>query len=887
MSHQFSKEVIFILLALNKLLALSGLLVSVVNFVYVLDRRVYNLSKAVIQMALYVLFFSAVESFKYEVPNIILLEKLQDILLLYIPVTILFFSLDLSGIQKSRRMTLLAYSIPTLYLILAFTNKFHKLFWSGEVKTELYGLQKVRPHGGFIPWTYFIFAIVLFTLAFICIARSKKLDLRTKRLSGFTFAFGMVGSVLAYLVNFNYTLLSFILSHTTMFLDLIAVDLVWRKLSLSARYNAYEHSDDGFIVVDELSERVLDINDKAAKLLDLDGKAIIGRKEEKIQALIKKSGEILFEANKYLKISTIEDDKNRALLVVVKDVTAEMVSKKDIEKVQTLFKTLFENIPDGAVILNKEGVVIECNKQFLAMFGYTKEEVLGKNIDDLIAPNDLQYEPDKLRKLAIEQKTLKVETTRKRKDGSLIEVRINVSTIDTGEEALIYAIYTDVTAEREAMNVVRNILQKDPLTGLYTRQYFIRKLSSTIEFSSIDDYNAVIAIDIREFSLFNSTRGHSFGDELLREISKRLKSVLREGDTIARPYADEFWILLEKVGKDYRQAKETVSSIVGKIESELRKFYNINGEILDIRFSTGIHIFASMDTTEDVLRKLNLALARAKTSRDGVVFYSALIDNELQELAARERALKEAVYNGELKIFLQPICNSYSEVVGAEALLRWVKKDGSVVPPLDFIRVIEENGMIITVGEEVLRQVCEFIVDNDTSIGFVDVNVSPVQLRYPNMADRFIDIISAHEIDPRKIVLEFTENILIEMNQVVKDNIEKLLNFGCQICIDDFGTGYSSLSYLTLLPLKKIKVDRSFVSRMPEDSRSIKILETIYNIARSFNLDAIPEGVENEKQLEILSMIGYRLFQGYYFGKPIPVDDFAKILRERSKFTKS
>ncbi|AFG34663.1 PAS domain S-box/diguanylate cyclase (GGDEF) domain-containing protein [Fervidobacterium pennivorans DSM 9078] len=887
MYYRFSKEVIYILLVLNKLLALSGLLVSVVNFAYVLDRRVYKVSKAAIYVAVQVLLFGGIEFFKYDVPNILFLERFQDILLLYIPVAILSFSLDLSGIQKSKRMTLPVYSVPTFYLILASTNKFHKLFWVSEIRTEFYGSEKMRPYGGFIPWTYFIFSVVLLALAFIYIVNSRKLDLRTKYLAGLTFAFGTLGSVTAYLLNFNYTFLSFILSHTTMFLDLLAVNYVWRKLLLSARYSAYEHAEEGYIVIDKRSERVIDINEKAAHLLNLDRKAIVGRKDENVQALIERSGEIVFEANKYLKISTIEDEKNGTLLVVVKDVTAEIISKKDIEKVQSHFKTLFENIPDGAVILDEKGKVIECNKQFLSMFGYTKEEVLGKNIGDLIAPDDLKNEPEKLQKLAIEQKASRVETIRKRKDGSLIEVRVTVSTMETGEETFMQAVYTDLKAEREAMNRVRNILQKDTLTGLYTRQYFIRKLSSVIEFSSTNDYNAVIAINIRGFSLFNSTRGHNFGDDLLREISRRLKSVLREGDTIARPYADEFWILLEKVGKDYRQAKVTVANIVGKLESELRKFYNINGEILDIRFSTGIYIFTSMDSPEDVLRKLNLALARAKTSTDGVVYYSALIDNELQELAARERELKEAVYNGELKIFLQPICNSYSEVVGAEALLRWVKKDGSVVPPMDFIRVIEENGMIITVGEEVLRQVCEFILDNDTSIGFIDVNVSPVQLRYPNMADRFIDIISAHKIDPRKIVIEFTENILIEMNQIVKDNIEKLLNFGCQLCIDDFGTGYSSLSYLTLLPLNKIKIDRSFVSRIPEDSRSVKLLEAIFNIARSFNLDAIPEGVENEKQLEVLSMIGYRLFQDYYFGKPMPVEDFAKILRERSKFTKS
>lgn len=876
-----------ITLIVNKILAMIGVLVSVVNFAYALDRKVYRISKGALHVAVHVLLFSCTEFFKYEVTNILLLEKFQDILLLYLPVAVFSFTLDFSGTEKSKNKMLFLYTIPTLYLILALTNEYHKLFWAGEVKTVFYGPEKIRPHGSFIPWTYFIFAVILLSLAAKYIFESKKLDEKTKKRTILIFIFGMSGTVAVYLANFNYTLLSFILSHTVMFLNLLTINYAWRRILLSARFKAYEYSKDGYIVVDSVNGRVLDMNESASQHLGLEREATIGRVEAKIRNLIKKNGEIIFENNKFLSISTTEYEKDGTVLVILKDVTSEIASKRHIEKTQAFFKTLFENIPDGAVILDKDGIVKECNNQFLTMFGYSKEEVLAKPIDELILPKDLETESDKLRNLVLEQKFLRVETTRRRKDGTLVDVRITVSVIETDEEVLIYAIYTDITAEREAMNIARNVLQRDLLTGLYSRHYFIRKLSSTIEFSSIDDYNAVIAIDIRDFSLFNSTRGHSFGDELLREIAKRLKQVLREGDTIGRPYADEFWILLEKVGKDYKQAKATVANIVGKLEAELRKFYNVNGEILEIKFSTGIHIFSSMDNAEDVLRKLNLALSRAKSSRDGTVYYSALIDNELQELATKERALKEAVYNGELKIFLQPICNSYSEIVGAEALLRWLKKDGSIVPPLDFIKFLEENGMIISVGEEVLRQVCEFMASNDDSIAFVDVNVSPVQLRHPNMAERFIEIISAYEIKPKKIVIEFTENILIDMNQAVKSNVEKLLNFGCQLCIDDFGTGYSSLSYLTVLPLKKIKVDRSFVSRIPEDSRSIKILEAVYNIARSFNLDAIPEGVENEKQLEILTMIGYKLFQGYYFGKPMSVDDFTKVLHERSKFTKN
>ncbi|AMW32349.2 EAL domain-containing protein [Fervidobacterium islandicum] len=874
-------------MVINKILALAGVLVSVVNFAYVLDRKVYKISKVALYIAVYLLLFSVIEFFKYEVSDILSLEKVQHILLLFLPVALFSFTLDLSGFKKSDRKMAIIYSVPTFYLILAFTNRFHKLIWSGKVKTWFYGSEKFRPDGTFVHWIYFTFALFILMLAAGQIIKSKKIDKQTKKFVVLAFVFGISGAIAVYLMNFNYTLLSFILSHTIMFLNLLTINYVWRRILLSARFKAYEHSKDGYIVVDSVNERVLDMNEAAAKLLGLEREATIGRVEEKMRNLIKKNGEVISENNKFLSISTTDFEKDGTVLVIVKDITSEMVSKRNIEKTQAFFKTLFENIPDGAVILDKDGIVKECNNQFLTMFGYTKEEVLAKPIDELILPRDLETESDKLRKLALEQNFLRVETTRRRKDGTLVDVRITVSAIENDEEVLIYAIYTDITAEREAMNIARNILQRDTLTGLYSRHYFIRKLSSTIEFSSIDDYNAVIAIDIRDFSLFNSTRGHSFGDELLREIAKRLKQVLREGDTIGRPYADEFWILLEKVGKDYKQARATVANIVGKLEGELRKFYNVNGEIVEIKFSTGIHIFSSMDNAEDVLRKLNLALSRAKSSRDGTVYYNALIDNELQELAAKERALKEAVYNGELKIFLQPICNSYSEIVGAEALLRWFRKDGSVVPPLDFIRVIEENGMIIPVGEEVLRQVCEFIANNDDSIAFVDVNVSPVQLRHPNMAERFIEIISAYAIKPKKIVIEFTENILIDMNQTVRSNIEKLLNFGCQLCIDDFGTGYSSLSYLTVLPLKKIKIDRSFVSRIPDDSRSVKILEAVYNIARSFNLDAIPEGVENEKQLEILTMIGYKLFQGYYFGKPMSVDDFTKVLHERSKFTKN
>ncbi|WP_448377066.1 EAL domain-containing protein [Fervidobacterium sp.] len=864
-----------------KFFALASLIISVFNLVYILDRKVIRISKAAVSLGISVFIMTLLEFFKFEVQNIVLFEKIQDCFFLYIPVYVFSFIIDFSMTEKRKRTMILMYTIPTIYLILALTNDFHKMFWIGEVLTGLYGGQKYRPYGHILPWTYFFFSASLIFVAMLILYKSKNIDKKTKIKTTLVFGVGTIGAFISFLSNFNYPMLFFVFTLTIFLTNTTAINFTWRRLALKTKAAAYELSNDGYIVIDK-NQRMIDLNKTAAKFLELDQKKAYGRRFDILEELLKKDGQIVDHNNEFFRVDVSSSD-GEYKFIILKNMTKEMITEKEKVKTLNLFHALFENIPDGAVILDVNGVIKKCNKQFLDMFGYTREEVLNKDIDNFILPYESETEGKKLRNMVIDQGALRIETIRRRKDGNLIDVRITVTKVETPEGILLYAIYTDITSEKEAINVARSVLQRDPLTGLYTRQYFIRKLASTLEFSSVDDYNAIIAIDIKDFSTVNSIKGHNFGDEILREIANRLRAVLREGDTIARPYADEFWILLEKVGKNYQGAKETASNVTAKIENEIRKSYYIMNEIIDVRISTGIHVFSSVDSVEDVLRKVNLALSRAKSSRDGVVFYNALIDNELQELAAKERALKEALYNGDLKIFLQPICNSYSDVVGAEALLRWLKKDGTIVPPLDFIKVIEENGMIISVGEEVLRQVCEFISESGDSLSFVDINVSPVQLRYPKMAERFIEIIRANEIQPEKIVLEITENILIEMNQTVRENIQRLLDFGCQLCIDDFGTGYSSLSYLTILPLKKIKVDRSFVSKIPDDRYSIKLLEAIFNIARAFNLDAIPEGVEDEKQLQVLSMIGYKYFQGYYFSKPMPIEQFVHILLQKKR----
>ncbi|ABS60337.1 sensor domain-containing protein [Fervidobacterium nodosum] len=836
-----------------------SVIISIVNFIYSLNKKISNSCKAIPILNLSLVLFSILELLKLE-NNSSIFGIFQNGILAFLPVLFTTFILKFHS-EIIPRKIILSYSIPIIYIILKFTKVFKN-----------------------IPYNYYLFASLL--IIYITFFPTKKsMDYIRIRYLNSNIITIFFASIFFYVFIFifykNHPVLSISLSFVMIVIQSIIINRKLTDHPIDNLIKSIEQANTIFVLLDE-DDNVLYINEAGLKFIGLSRDEIIGKKNEEIIKITKTSNHLIEKNGKTYRFSLQETNAGKVL--IINDITSGNKSFSSIDILSNLFDSLFDNVPDGVVIIKEDGTILKCNRQFLEMFGYSKDEVIGEIIDNLIVPEDLSNEPKLLRELVKNQKTLRVETIRKRKDGKKIEVRLTVAKIKNNNtnnndkaEDLIYAFYTDITSEKEALNIVRNTLQKDMLTGLYTRSYFLRRLTSLSEFSLIGDHHGIILIDIDNFSQINILKNHAFGDEILRQVALRIKNSLREGDIISRPYADEFWIIIEKAGKNYQQAREVINNIVSKIFNEISKPYYIDGEVIELKFSSGLHVFSIIDNADEVMRKANLALKRAKSSKDKIIFYNILIDNELQEKSTKERDLREAFHNRELKIFLQPICKYDKTIVGAEALLRWVKKDGSVLPPIEFIQLLEENGMIVSVGEEILRQVCEVLSENN-ELKFIDINVSPVQLRDEKMAERFFNIVSSYEIDPSKIVIEITENILIDMNDIVKNNIDKLLKYGFELCIDDFGTGYSSLAYLTLLPLKKIKIDKSFVFRLPDDRKSIKLLEAIYNIAKAFQLEAIPEGVENEKQLEILSMIGYKLFQGFFFGKPVPTYEFLKRL---------
>ena len=872
------------MLVVYKSLAICSMFVSAFSVYYAYDRKVHEISKSVLFITLINSVASLLEYLKYETPYSLSLEKLQNHILFYVPALVYsFFKAFLSDKSKeeSRKLEISLYVITILYSILALTNNLHNLFWTGTIENSYYvGIS--RPADGILAYTYYVFLAIVMLLVAVKLMKNEKLLFKTKYRITVIFSILAAINVFAFSINLNFTINVFTLSVGILIVEFVAVSYFWRRNSLGLRSRFLEKSRDGFIVTDN-NGYVIDINQEALNFLDESYGNVIGRKNEFVESLLKNSNDknqIIERSGKHFLFVPVRFDGGT--VVSIQNISSEILAEKEKKNLSISLNSLFQNIPDGVAILTTDGKIVDCNESFVNMFGYQKDCVNGKLIDDLIAPENLKSESRELRELAISQKTLKANTIARRKDGKLIDVRLTVSTISTDAEELLYAIYTDVSAEKEIMKAAKNSIEKDLLTGLYSRFYFMRKLTNVTEFSSSYEYNAVIFVDIQDFRTINSSKGHTFGDKVLIEVARRLKSSLREVDTVARADADEFWILIEKVGNNYSDARERIKNILSKMLQELSKPYDIDDEKIEMDFHVAIYIFNIMDKVEEILRKGNLALENAKTSENRIAYYNIMMDNELKERVSKERDFREAFYNGNVRVFLQPICNYGGKMIGAEALLRWISTDGKIIPPAEFIHPIEENGMIVLVGEEVLRQVCEVLKKTKDRLPFVDVNISPVQLRIQNMADRFSEIILSNGVDPTRIVLEITENILIELNQTVKNNIDKLMRLGCQICIDDFGTGYSSLSYLTLFQLSKIKIDRSFVSKLPDDKYSLKLLEAVYDIARSFEIDAIPEGVENAKQLQILSMIGYKFFQGYYFAKPMPVDEFMQHLDKNS-----
>jgi diguanylate cyclase (GGDEF)-like protein len=464
---------------------------------------------------------------------------------------------------------------------------------------------------------------------------------------------------------------------------------------------------------------------------------------------------------------------------------------------------------------------------------------------------------------------------RKMPNGSIIEVRSGLL-----PDGSMVQTFTDITRRRHAEAHIARLASEDPLTGLPNRRVFratLDDLCSKHAMSPRKDHAgfAILFLDVDRFKVINDTLGHRVGDMLLQEVAKRLKGVLPASDILARLGGDEFAVIVP--GLTSLDDLETLAKAI--VETVVQP-YEIDG--YQIRSSTSVGIAVGPrdgDNVDELLMAADLALYAVKAdSRGAYKFYSRSMNAELNDRRDLEVNLRDAIDRNELELHYQPVIDLHRNVItGLEALARWRHPTKGSIPPGVFIPIAEDSGLIIKIGEWALREACRQAANWPHNIR-VAVNLSPVQILAPNLAETVQRALAESQLSPNRLEIEITERIIMDDTDRALSNLRKLKELGVRIAMDDFGTGYSSLSYLRRFPFDRIKVDRTFISDLTEGTENVVIVQAVASIARTLGFTTTAEGVETTLQRDYLVALGYNEAQGYLFSPAVPIDKVPEII---------
>ena len=424
---------------------------------------------------------------------------------------------------------------------------------------------------------------------------------------------------------------------------------------------------------------------------------------------------------------------------------------------------------------------------------------------------------------------------------------------------------------------LHDLAHHDALTGLLNRAAFAELLDSQLALVGDTGKLLVLFLDLDRFKYVNDTLGHLIGDELLKVVAERLHSCIHDADTVARLGGDEFAIICTGV-----QDKEEVAGLAERICAAIKEPYDFGGMQAVVDVSIGISC-APDDAcgSDELMKQADVALYRAKADGRGVYrFFEPEMVSRIKAHRKLEVDLRRGLANGHFELLYQPIVNiGDNRVVGLESLLRWRHPERGLILPAEFIPVADETGLIVALGEWVLRQACADAAKWPNEIK-IAVNLSPTQFRSRNLAQAVVNALAVSGVSPRRVELEITEEILLGHNQENLAVLQQLRNLGIHIVMDDFGVGYSSLNYLRLFPFDRIKIDRSFVNDLSSGNKlSFAIVQAVTTLARALDIPSTAEGIETKEQLELVRAAGFTEFQGYLFSKPRPAAEVNRLLQ--------
>ena len=586
-----------------------------------------------------------------------------------------------------------------------------------------------------------------------------------------------------------------------------------------------------------------------------------------------------FEAE--VSLNRIALGNQTCLQAIVRDIT----ERKNREIQVNKLSSVMEQTADIVIVTDTSGIIEYVNPSFEKITGYTYQEAVNQTPNLLSSGKHKQEFYHHLWGTISAGNSYSNIFINRRKDGSLFYEEKTITPIKDHTGTITHFVSTgkDISERIQVQERLQHMAHHDALTDLPNRNLFLDRLQQSLTRARWHNrLVAVMFLDLDRFKNINDTLGHTFGDQLLLQLSERLSSSVRDGDTIGRFGGDEFAILLDDIDSDNH-----ISALAEKLLNTLTKPFRINKQELFVTASIGISIFPNDGEDSDtLLRNADVAMYRAKDlGKNNYQFYSDDLSARIFERMTLETHLRHALERNEFVLYYQPQFDTHTQkITGVEALLRWMHPEFGLVTPNNIIPLMEETGLIEKVGRWVLETACRQSRawhDAGWSYLHLSVNISSRQFNDPDFISSVHDIISSTGINPEFLELELTESMLMRNASATINAFKSLNSLGVRFAIDDFGTGYSSLSYLRRFPIDTIKIDRSFIHDVTDNPDDAAIASAIIVMGQNLSLNVIAEGVENQQQLDFLSARNCHYLQGNFFSRPLPADELTTFLRQQ------
>ena len=558
-----------------------------------------------------------------------------------------------------------------------------------------------------------------------------------------------------------------------------------------------------------------------------------------------------------------------------------------LRRSERLYQYIVDSSPDLIYVLDDEGRFTFVNDTIQRLLGYQPEMLLGRHFSQIITRADRAlaqccFNERRTGDRATRGLELRLQPAR---GGNPVYVDLNAMGMygdGDGEPAGhflgTYGVARDVTERKHAEAIIRHQAHHDMLTGLPNRVLFQDRLRQTLaQARRAQTSAAVLFLDLDRFKMVNDSLGHSFGDRLLENVARRLRECLREGDTLARMGGDEFTILLPKLERE-----DSAARVAEKCVTALEQPFSLDEQEIYLGVSIGIAVYPQHgETMESLVKHADAAMYHAKAQEAAhFAFYDANMGSRLDHYLSMETGLRRALGNDELSVVYQPqVDASDGRITCLEALLRWQHPERGAIPPMDFIPVAEQTGLIVPISLWLLREACRecLALGEPGDPPRLAVNLSSLQVEQPDFVDGVVDVLNSTGFPPERLEFEITEHLLLRNTDTVVDKLRELSGRDITFAIDDFGTGYSSLSYLQRLPIHTLKIDQSFIQGLQNGGDEATLVQTIVAMARGLGLAVVAEGVETTEQMRVLQSMNCHSMQGYLFSRPLPASAFGHL----------